>query len=63
MILNSVDLPQPDGPMMEKNSPAWTSRETSFNAATWSSPLSGLPNTLLTLRSVKMVIELIESAR
>jgi len=29
MIRKSVDLPQPDGPMMEKNSPCLISKEMS----------------------------------
>ena len=60
MILNSVDLPQPDGPMIEKNSPAWTSKETSFSAGTCSLPLSAEPKTMLTLRKVNIAIDLVE---
>ena len=56
MIRSSVDLPQPEGPMIEKNSPAWTSRETLSTAGTNAAPLSGSPKTLLTLRRVKMDI-------
>jgi hypothetical protein len=63
MILRSVDLPQPDGPMIEKNSPALTSNETSFTATTCSTPLSALPNTLLTLRKVKIAIEFVAPGR
>src|SRR5688572_1551335 len=43
-IRSRVDLPQPDGPMMEKNSPALTSSETLFTATTCSDPLSRPPN-------------------
>src|ERR1051326_2119659 len=32
MILNSVDLPQPDGPMIETNSPGATENDTSSTA-------------------------------
>src|SRR5438132_11099348 len=32
MILNSVDLPQPDGPMMETNSPGAMEKEMSSTA-------------------------------
>src|SRR4029434_1549154 len=56
MILNNVDLPQPDGPMMEKNSPALTSRETLFKAQTSSTPLSAPPKVLLTLRKLKIAM-------
>src|SRR5690606_24472932 len=31
-MLRRVDLPQPEGPMMETNSPAWTSRLTLLRA-------------------------------
>jgi hypothetical protein len=58
MILSNVDFPQPDGPMMEKNSPAFTSNETSFTASTWSKTLPGSPNALLTLRSVRIAIKM-----
>ena len=39
MIRSSVDLPQPEGPMIEKNSPAWTSRETLSTAGTNAAPI------------------------
>src|SRR5215475_3382136 len=32
MMLNSVDLPQPDGPMIDTNSPLSTAKETSSTA-------------------------------
>ena len=32
MMLNSVDLPQPDGPITERNSPGTTSNDTSSTA-------------------------------
>src|SRR3972149_7855214 len=50
MILSGVDLPQPEGPMMEKNSPARTSIEISSTAGTEARPSSVPPNTLLMLR-------------
>src|SRR3990172_7813229 len=50
MILSRVDLPQPEGPMMEKNSPARTSIEISSTAGTAARPSSVPPNTLLMLR-------------
>src|SRR5215831_14843179 len=34
MMLNSVDLPQPDGPMIDTNSPGATENETSSTAVT-----------------------------
>src|SRR3989304_5227625 len=40
MILSIVDLPQPEGPMMEKNSPARTSTEISSTAGTAARPFS-----------------------
>src|SRR6266511_3852067 len=58
MIRKSVDLPQPEGPMIEKNSPALTSSETSVTATTCSDPLSASPKNLLTLRKVKIAIDL-----
>ena len=33
MMLKSVDLPQPDGPMIETNSPGATPNETSSTAS------------------------------
>src|SRR5699024_1889302 len=35
MMLNSVLLPQPDGPMMETNSPGFTVKEMSSSTARW----------------------------
>src|SRR5687768_16677911 len=49
-----VDLPHPDGPMIETNSPSLTSRETSSRALTLWAPLSSVPNTLLTRLTVNM---------
>ena len=40
MMWNSVDLPQPDGPMTETNSPGATSKDTSSTAVT--APLAGV---------------------
>ena len=34
MIRSSVDLPQPDGPISETNSPGWTSRSMPSSAST-----------------------------
>ena len=45
MMLNRVDLPQPDGPMTETNSPGATSNETSSTATT---PSATLPKRLVT---------------
>src|SRR3990172_7904807 len=42
-----VDLPQPEGPMIETNSPSLTSRETSASART-GCEFSAEPNVLLT---------------
>ena len=44
--------------MIEKNSPALTSSETSLIATTCSEPLSASPKNLLTLRKVKIAIDL-----
>ena len=33
MALSSVDLPQPEWPMSDTNSPGWTSRSTSRSTA------------------------------
>src|SRR6266478_4969427 len=57
IIRSSVDLPQPEGPMIEKNSPPLTSNETLLTATTCSDPLSASPKILLTLRKVKIVID------
>src|SRR5260370_881353 len=35
---NNVDFPEPDGPTMDTNSPAWTSRSTPRKACTSTSP-------------------------
>src|SRR4051794_397562 len=37
MTLNSVDLPQPEGPMIERNSPGFTASDT------WSTAVTGPP--------------------
>src|SRR5438046_9757430 len=36
----SVDLPEPDGPVMARYSPRWTSNETPCSAWTFSAPMS-----------------------
>src|SRR5699024_875363 len=41
MMLNSVLLPQPDGPMMETNSPGFTVKEMSSSTARWRPSASG----------------------
>ena len=56
VIRSSVDLPQPEGPMIEKNSPALTSNETSLIATTCSDPLSASPKNLLTLCKVRIAM-------
>ena len=38
MMWNSVDLPEPDGPMMERNSPFSTLRSTPRSAGTSTLP-------------------------
>jgi hypothetical protein len=38
MMLNSVDFPQPDGPISETNSPSPTSNETPSTASSASAP-------------------------
>ena len=38
-MLSRVDLPQPEGPISETNSPGWTLSETSLTATTALSPL------------------------
>ena len=38
MIPSSVDLPEPDGPMIPTSSPSWTSRETSDRATVGGAP-------------------------
>src|SRR5262245_37226693 len=48
-MLNSVDLPQPDGPISETNSPGATSNETSSTAVT---PPSAVAKRL-TMRSTR----------
>ena len=40
MMLKSVDLPQPDGPMIETNSPGATENETSSTATISPSPVA-----------------------
>src|SRR5579862_3230817 len=39
MALNSVDLPEPEGPMIDRYSPRRMSRSTPFSARTTSSPI------------------------
>ena len=48
MILPSVDLPEPDGPMMPRHSPGARLNDTSFSIQ-WSDPGAATP-TLLTMR-------------
>ena len=38
MVPDLVDLPEPDGPIMARNSPFFTVKDTSFKALTWFSP-------------------------
>jgi hypothetical protein len=52
MMLNSVDLPQPDGPMMDTNSPGATENDTSSTATIASSPV---PKRLVMLRTSSSV--------
>jgi len=60
MILSNVDLPHPEGLMIEKNSPDWTSSETSLIAVISAAPLSASPKSLLTLRRVRMDMDLFQ---
>src|SRR5262245_59309200 len=53
MILKSVDLPQPDGPMMPTNSPGATDNETPSTAMT--AP-SGVSNRLVMLSTARMAV-------
>ena len=48
MTLNSVDLPQPDGPITDRNSPGRTSNDTSSTAITGPSAVS--KRTLMSVR-------------
>src|SRR5215510_9867746 len=51
MMLNNVDLPQPDGPITPKNSPGLTDSDTSSTAV--STP-SGVSNCLTMLSTVRI---------
>ena len=53
MRLSSVDLPQPEGPTMDTNSPLPTSKETSWTAVN-SRPSRGSANRCVTFSSVML---------
>ncbi len=40
MMLSKVDFPEPEGPAMAENSPAWKSRLTEVSAVTLAAPLA-----------------------
>ncbi len=47
MTLKSVDLPQPDGPMTDRNSPGWTLNETLSTAVIGPSGVSNCTTMLV----------------
>jgi len=50
-IRSSVDLPQPDGPIRETNSPRWTAKSMPDSAWTRRPPRSSVPKAIDTSES------------